>query len=77
MLTSARLPMSTRTVAFPWSARSSSTFDCVVRNLSDSGAAFEVASSLGIPVEFRLAVLNEFERPSRATRIKGGPRREV
>lgn len=49
-----------------------SVIDCVVRNLSDGGAALEVATPLGIPGEFRLAVLNEFERPCRVAWIRGG-----
>jgi len=28
--------------------------DCVVRNISDTGAALDVASPLGIPAEFNL-----------------------
>ena len=32
------------------------TIDCVVRNVSDTGAALEVASPLGIPQEFNLLI---------------------
>jgi hypothetical protein len=33
-----------------------STIDCVVRNLSETGAALEVASPTGIPAEFDLSI---------------------
>ena len=33
--------------------------DCVVRNLSSSGAALEVASPIGIPNEFTLIIKDE------------------
>jgi hypothetical protein len=33
--------------------------DCVARNLSDEGAALDVASPLGIPEHFRLAIAHE------------------
>jgi hypothetical protein len=33
--------------------------DCVVRNLSDTGAALEVASPLGIPQTFNLLISGE------------------
>lgn len=48
-----------------------SVIDCIVRNLSEGGAALEVTSSAGIPAEFRLAVPNEFERPCRLVWIRG------
>jgi hypothetical protein len=42
--------------------------DCTVRNLSDSGAALEVANSVGIPSEFILVIpQNGFRRPCHAT----------
>ena len=36
--------------------------DCTVRNLSETGAALEVASPLGIPAEFDLVVMAEHSR---------------
>jgi hypothetical protein len=33
-----------------------SAIDCIVRNLSESGACLEVASSTGIPDDFQLSV---------------------
>lgn len=33
-----------------------STFDCVIRNLSDTGAKLAVASQIGIPELFQLAL---------------------
>ena len=35
---------------------SGSTIDCVVRNISETGAALEVASPVGIPAEFNLVI---------------------
>jgi hypothetical protein len=35
---------------------SGSTIDCVVRNISETGAALEVASPMGIPAEFNLVI---------------------
>lgn len=35
---------------------SGSAIDCVIRNLSKTGAALEVASPLGIPEEFVLSI---------------------
>jgi PilZ domain len=35
---------------------SGSTIDCVVRNISETGAAIEVASPVGIPAEFHLVM---------------------
>jgi hypothetical protein len=35
---------------------SGSTIDCVVRNISETGAAIEVASPVGIPAEFNLVM---------------------
>jgi len=32
----------------------SSVIDCVIRNMSDTGAALDVASTIGIPDEFEL-----------------------
>ena len=37
--------------------KGASTLDCTLRNLSDTGAAIEVASTVGIPEEFDLLVL--------------------
>jgi hypothetical protein len=33
-----------------------STIDCIVRNFSDSGAALEVGSPVGIPARFTLSI---------------------
>ncbi|WP_300176311.1 PilZ domain-containing protein [Bradyrhizobium sp.] len=35
---------------------SGGTIDCVVRNISETGAALEVASPVGIPAEFNLVM---------------------
>ena len=37
--------------------KGSSTLDCTLRNLSETGAAIEVASTIGIPEEFDLQIL--------------------
>lgn len=37
-----------------------SAIDCIVRNLSDTGAALEVASPVGIPNEFVLIVASDW-----------------
>lgn len=43
--------------------------DCVIRNLSDNGAALEVESVVGIPPEFTLVVRAEnFSRKCRVVR---------
>jgi PilZ domain len=36
--------------------------DCVIRNISDSGAALDVASPVGIPDHFTLAILPDGSR---------------
>jgi PilZ domain len=42
-----------------------SAIDCTVRNLSDSGAALDVASPLGIPDDFTLVVtMDDVRRPA-------------
>jgi PilZ domain len=42
-----------------------SAIDCTVRNLSDSGAALDVASPLGIPDDFMLVVsVDDMKRPA-------------
>lgn len=41
-----------------------SSIDCTVRNLSETGAALDVASPLGIPAEFTL-VTDDSHRPCR------------
>jgi hypothetical protein len=47
------------------------TIDCVVRNLSETGAALEVASPLGIPAEFNLMISgNIVKRPCRVVWVK-------
>ena len=38
--------------------------DCTIRNISETGAALDVASQLGIPTEFMLAIDGE-QRPCR------------
>ena len=44
------------------------TIDCVVRNLSDTGATLEVASPIGIPDEFDLVFKGDGSvRPCRVT----------
>ena len=40
------------------------SIDCTVRNISETGAALEVTSPLGIPTEFTLVTENE-QRPCR------------
>jgi len=40
------------------------SIDCTVRNLSDTGAALDVTSPLGIPTEFTLAT-DDSQRPCR------------
>jgi hypothetical protein len=40
-----------------------SAIDCVVRNISDTGAAVEVTSQLGIPAEFNLQISGSGRRP--------------
>ena len=40
------------------------SIDCTIRNVSDTGAALDVASSLGIPTEFVLIADGE-QRPCR------------
>lgn len=48
-----------------------STIDCVVRNISATGAALEVASSVGIPAEFNLLISgNIAKRPCRMVWVK-------
>jgi hypothetical protein len=46
---------------------SGSTIDCVVRNISETGAALEVASPMGIPAEFNLVISGNIAR--RACRV--------
>jgi hypothetical protein len=48
-----------------------STIDCVVRNISETGAALEVASPVGIPAEFNLFISgNIAKRPCRVVWVK-------
>jgi PilZ domain len=50
---------------------SGSTIDCVVRNISETGAALEVASPVGIPAEFNLLVSgNVAKRPCRVVWVR-------
>ena len=45
--------------------------DCVVRNISDTGAQLEVASPVGIPGEFNLLISgNIAKRPCRVAWVK-------
>jgi hypothetical protein len=47
------------------------TIDCVVRNVSDTGAQLEVASPVGIPGEFNLMISgNIAKRPCRVAWVK-------
>jgi hypothetical protein len=39
--------------------------DCTVRNVSETGAALEVITPVGIPEQFTLVVPNEIRRPCR------------
>jgi PilZ domain len=50
---------------------SGSTIDCVVRNISETGAALEVASPVGIPAEFNLLISgNIAKRPCRVVWVR-------
>jgi hypothetical protein len=50
---------------------SGGTIDCVVRNISETGAALEVASPMGIPTKFNLLISgNVAKRPCRVVWIK-------
>jgi hypothetical protein len=50
---------------------SGSTIDCVVRNISATGAAIEVASPVGIPAEFNLVISgNIAKRPCRVVWVR-------
>lgn len=50
---------------------SGSTIDCVVRNISATGAALEVASPVGIPAEFNLFISgNIAKHPCRVVWVK-------
>jgi hypothetical protein len=50
---------------------SGSTIDCVVRNISETGAALEVASPVGIPAEFNLLISgNTAKRPCRVVWVR-------
>jgi PilZ domain len=50
---------------------SGSTIDCVVRNISETGAALEVATPVGIPAEFNLMISgNIAKRPCRVVWVK-------
>jgi PilZ domain-containing protein len=50
---------------------SGGTIDCVVRNISETGAALEVASPVGIPAEFNLVMPgNTTKRPCRVVWVK-------
>jgi PilZ domain-containing protein len=39
--------------------------DCLVRNISQSGACLEVESPIGVPENFRLVIGQDLERPCR------------
>jgi hypothetical protein len=50
---------------------SGGVIDCVVRNISETGAALEVASPMGIPTEFNLMISgNIAKRPCRVVWVK-------
>jgi hypothetical protein len=50
---------------------SGSIVECVVRNISETGAALEVASPVGLPAEFNLAISgNIAKRPCRVVWVK-------
>jgi PilZ domain len=50
---------------------SGSTIDCVIRNISETGAALEVASPVGIPAEFNLMISgNIAKRPCRVVWVR-------
>jgi hypothetical protein len=50
---------------------SGSTIDCVVRSISETGAALEVASPVGIPAEFNLLISgNIAKRPCRMVWVR-------
>jgi PilZ domain len=50
---------------------SGGVIDCVVRNISETGAALEVASPMGIPAEFNLLISgNIAKRPCRVVWVK-------
>jgi len=50
---------------------SGSTIDCVARNISETGAALEVASPVGIPTEFDLVIPGSVaRRPCRVVWVK-------
>jgi hypothetical protein len=50
---------------------SGSTIDCVVRNISETGAALEVANPVGIPAEFNLVISDSIaKRPCRVVWVK-------
>ena len=45
--------------------------DCTIRNLSETGAALEVASPVGVPAEFNLMISgNIAKRPCRVAWVK-------
>lgn len=48
-----------------------STIDCVIRNISETGAALEVASPVGIPAEFNLLISGNIgKRPCRVVWVR-------
>jgi hypothetical protein len=49
---------------------SGGAIDCVIRNISETGAALEVASPLGIPTEFNLLISGNAKRPCRVVWVK-------
>ena len=50
---------------------SGGTIDCVVRNISETGAALEVASPVGIPAEFNLMISgNTAKRPCQVVWVR-------
>jgi len=59
------------TILFGWAT----AVECVVRNLSATGACIEVASSAGIPGEFALRIKREI--PKRECRVAWRSKRRI
>jgi hypothetical protein len=51
--------------------RNAGTIDCIVRNISDTGAALDVASPIGIPRDFTLIVEPDIHSACYIARYKG------
>jgi hypothetical protein len=50
--------------------RNGGTFSCIIRNISDTGAAIEIESSIGLSRNFTLVIASE-KFPCRVTWYKG------